>query len=168
MCELITPPGWQEVVQTVENSSFLWKWKQRKGVLSCVGFSIQDDCYLPTSNARLKFINDVATSPRTEISHIFWLLGVYTQEQLLSWKQLDGFNYYMRTVFSFGFGHPGKRRDSKWSPHILEYFDGTQFWHFTVQIHFFLLVLGTAGNQVLVIPKGDHYSHKHNSSLPPL
>ena len=93
-------------------------------MLSCVGFSIQDDCYLPTSNARLKFINDVATSPRTEISHIFWLLGVYTQEQLLSWKQLDGFNYYMRTVFSFGFGHPGKRPDSKWSPHILEYFDG--------------------------------------------
>ena len=37
--------------------------------------------------------------------------GLYTQEQLLSWKQLDAYSYfqagYVRTVLSKGFSHDG-------------------------------------------------------------
>ena len=36
--------------------------------------------------------------------------------------------------------------DTKWSSHNLEYFDGTQFWRFTAQIHSFLLASKTGGN----------------------
>ena len=58
----------------------------------------------------------MANWPQIEFSHYFAYFitrpGVYTQEQLLSWKQLDAFNYYqegyVRTVFSFGFSHHGK------------------------------------------------------------
>ena len=103
----------------MENSSYFKsldaKVKERyREKLSCVGLSIQDDPYLPTNDAR--FVNDMATWPRIEFGHIFAYFitrpGVYTQEQLLSWKQLDAFNYYqegyVRTVFPFGFGHRGK------------------------------------------------------------
>lgn len=92
------------------------KAKQRyREKLSCVGLSIQDDPYLPINNGR--FVNDMATWPRIEFGHIFGYFitrpGVYTQQQLLSWKQLDAFNYfqagYVRTVYSFSFGHTGKR-----------------------------------------------------------
>ena len=38
-------------------------------------------------------------------------VGTYTQEQLLSWKQLEAFNYfqsgYVRTVYSWEFNHGG-------------------------------------------------------------
>ena len=59
----------------------------------------------------------VACETKIEYGHIFGYFisrpGVYTQEQLLSWKQLDAFNYfeagYVRTVFSMGFGHAGGR-----------------------------------------------------------
>ena len=37
---------------------------------------------------------------------------MYTQEQLLSWKQMDAYGYfqagYVRTVYSFVFTHLGK------------------------------------------------------------
>ena len=73
--------------------------------LSCVGLSIQDDPYLPTNNAR--FVNDMANWPWIEFGHIFAYFitqpGVYTQEQLLSWKQLDAFNYYQESSVSYGF-----------------------------------------------------------------
>ena len=92
------------------------KAKQRyREKLSCVGLSIQDYPYLPINNGR--FVNDMATWPRIEFGHIFGYFitrpGVYTQQQLLSWKQLDAFNYfqagYVRIVLSFSFGHAGKR-----------------------------------------------------------
>ena len=64
-----------------------------------------------------KFANDMTTWPTLEYGHIFCYFikrpGVYTQEQLLSWKQMDTFNFfqagYVRTVQSFRFGPPGKR-----------------------------------------------------------
>ena len=104
----------------MENSRYFESLKEKakeryREKLSCVGLSIQDDPYLPANNAR--FVNDMATWPRIEFGHIFRYFisrpGVYTQEQLLSWKQLDAFSYYqagyVRTVFSFGFSHLGKR-----------------------------------------------------------
>ena len=84
------------------------KAKQRHGEkLSCVGLSIGDDPYLPINDCR--FVNDMATWPWIEYGHIFGYFitqpGVYTQQQLLSWKQLDAFNFfqagYVRTVSSF-------------------------------------------------------------------
>ena len=87
----VTPPDWQEVIRAMENSSYFEsldaKAKERfREKLSCVGLSIQDDPYLPTNDAR--FVNDMATWPRIEFSHIFAYFitrpGLYTQEQLLS------------------------------------------------------------------------------------
>ena len=70
----VTPPGWQEVIRAMENSSYFEsldaKAKERyREKLSCVGLSIQDDPYLPTNDAR--FVNDMATWPRIEFGHIF-------------------------------------------------------------------------------------------------
>ena len=50
-----------------------------------------------------------------EYGHIFAYFirrpGLYTQEQLISWKQLDAYNYfqagYVRNVLSKGFSHDG-------------------------------------------------------------
>ena len=94
----------------MENSSYFKsldaKAKERyREKLSCVGLSIQDDPYLPTNNAR--FVNDMATWSWTEFGHIFAYFitrpGVYTQEHLLSWKQLEAFNYYQESSVSYGF-----------------------------------------------------------------
>ena len=82
--------------------------------LSCVGLSIHDDPYSPRNDGR--FANDMASWPQIEFGHIFGYFikrpGTYTQEQLLSWKQLDAFNFfqsgYVRTVLSFVFGFAGK------------------------------------------------------------
>ena len=82
--------------------------------LSSVGLSIQDDPFLERN--KLKFYDNMASWPRIEYGHIFAYFiskpGVYTQEQLVSWKQLDAYNYfqagYVRTILSFGFHHLGK------------------------------------------------------------
>ena len=50
-----------------------------------------------------------------EYGHIFAYFirrpGLYTREQLISWKQLDAYNYfqagYVRNVLSKGFSHDG-------------------------------------------------------------
>ena len=60
---MIWPPGWQQVIRAMENSSYFEsldaKAKERyREKLSCVGLSIQDDPYLPTNDAR--FVNDMA------------------------------------------------------------------------------------------------------------
>ena len=55
--------------------------------------------------------------PKIKYEHIFAYFiirpGTYTQEELLSWKQLEAYNYYkcgyVRMVLSMVFGH-GKRR----------------------------------------------------------
>ena len=94
----------------MENSSYFEsldaKAKERYcEKLSCVGLSIQDDPYLSINDA--SFVNNMATWPRIEFGHIFAYFitrpGVYTQEQLLSWKQLDAFNYYQESSVSYGF-----------------------------------------------------------------
>lgn len=82
--------------------------------LSCVGLSMSDDPYLSCNEC--KYVNDMTTWPRIEYGHIFGYFvrrpGVYTQEELLSWKQMDAYNFFqaghVRTVFSYRFG-PGKK-----------------------------------------------------------
>ena len=77
--------------------------------LSIVGFSLEDDPYLPKNEVR--FSDDMTTWPQIEFGNIstFFILrpGLYTQEQLLLWKQLDSYNFfqagYARSVFSLTF-----------------------------------------------------------------
>ena len=117
----VTLTGWQEAVRAMENSSYFKSLeakakKQYCEKLSCVGLFIQDNPYLLENDEG--FVNGLTTWPCTEFGHIFDYLvsgpGLYPQEELLSWKQLDAFNYmyfktgYVRTVFSFGFDHAGK------------------------------------------------------------
>ena len=79
-----------------------------KDKLDIVGISIEDDPYLPNAN----FLSDMVAWPGVEYGHIFNYLitrpGVYTLEQLLSWKELEGYNYfqsnYVRTVWLRWFG----------------------------------------------------------------
>lgn len=76
---------------------------------------MQDEPYLPENGG--KFVSEMATWPQIKYGHIFTYFisrpGELTQEQLLSWKQLDAFNYdrtgYVRTAFSMGFGHHGAK-----------------------------------------------------------
>ena len=77
-----------------------------KKKLELAGLTLQNDPYAPVNQEKFK---DMAAWPQLEYGHIiiFCLLifirrpGVYTQ-QLLSWKQLDAYNYfqsgYVRTV----------------------------------------------------------------------
>ena len=66
----------------------------------------------PYKSSNILFVNDMTTWPRIEYGHIFAYFiarpGVYTQEQLLSWKQMDAFNYFqagcVRTIWSYEFG----------------------------------------------------------------
>ena len=65
---------------------------------------------MPCNAAR--FRPKMSLCPKIEYGHIFAYFlsrpGMYTQEQLLSWKQLDAYNYfvngYVRTVLSMIFG----------------------------------------------------------------
>lgn len=76
--------------------------------LAKVGISISDDPYKPSD----KFVSDMSGWPSIEYGHIFSYLitrpGVYTLEQLLSWKQLEGYNYFqsnhVRSVMLRKFG----------------------------------------------------------------
>ena len=78
--------------------------------LEAVGLTIQDDPFSPENESR--FVDDMAIWPRVEYGHIFTYFisrpGVYTQEQLLSWKQLESYNYflngYVRTIKAMKFG----------------------------------------------------------------
>ena len=80
-----------------------------------VGLSIENDPFLPKNDSR--FDDSLRNWPRTEFGHIFTYFvsrpGIYTQEQLLSWKQMDAYGYfqagYVRTVYSFRFNHLGKQ-----------------------------------------------------------
>ena len=83
--------------------------------LSTVGFSLEDDPYLPKNEVR--FSDDMTTWPQIEFGNIFTYFilrpGLYTQEQLLLRKQLDSYNFlqagYARSVFSLTFQHLGKK-----------------------------------------------------------
>ena len=65
------------------------------------------ECDGPYSDLKSsKFVDDLTKWPAVEYGHIFGYFvtrpGLYTQEQLLSWKQLDAYNYlqsgYARTI----------------------------------------------------------------------
>ena len=74
--------------------------------LEAVGLTLEDDPYAKESGG--KFDTDMTSWPPLEYGHIFAYFitrpGVYTLEQLLSWKQLEGYNYfqsnYIRTVYA--------------------------------------------------------------------
>ena len=52
----------------------------------------------PYTSGYANFQNDITTWPPVKYGHILWYFiqrpGVCTQEQLLSWKQLDSYNYF--------------------------------------------------------------------------
>ena len=83
------------------------RYKQK---LESVGLQVSDDPYLEANSHR--FRDDMSLWPRNEYGHIFGYFikrpGTYTQEQLLSWKQLQAYNFfesgYVRTVFAMAFG----------------------------------------------------------------
>ena len=71
--------------------------------------------YTPGMSDRWR--SDMTCWPKIEYGHILptfiSIPGTYTQEQLLSWKQLEAFNYFqnghVRTVLSSGFGNGSTR-----------------------------------------------------------
>ena len=64
--------------------------------LAKVGISLEDDPYVSNDN----FVTDMVSWPSIEYGHIFSYLitrpGLYTLEQLLSLKQLEGYNYFLK------------------------------------------------------------------------
>ena len=78
--------------------------------MESVGLLLSDDPYLESNDGR--FSDDMSLWPRVEYGHIFAYFikrpGTYTQEQLLSWKQLEAYNFfesgYVRTVYAMAFG----------------------------------------------------------------
>ena len=79
--------------------------KRYKQKLEAVGLTLEDDPYAPKNQE--KFVNDMSKRPKLEFGHVFTYFikrpGVFTMEQLLSWKQLEAYNYFqnghVRTVF---------------------------------------------------------------------
>ena len=79
--------------------------------LQTVGLTIEDDTYIP-ENHKNYLTDNMSLRPKVEYGHIFAYFierpGVYTQQQLLSWKQLESYNYfqngYVRTISVFGQG----------------------------------------------------------------
>ena len=67
--------------------------KAKYNKLDKVGTSIENDPYLSSVN----FVSDMVAWPNVEYGHIFSYLitrpGVYTLEQLLSWKKLEGIHF---------------------------------------------------------------------------
>ena len=64
--------------------------------LGLLGLEEKDDPYLNT--VRDKFKDDMAKWPQLEFGHMFCYFierpGVYTRQQLLQWKSMDGYNYF--------------------------------------------------------------------------
>ena len=72
-------------------------WQARKRYrekLEAVGLSLEDEPY----SANDRFRSDMTLWPRIEYGHIFAYFivrpGTYTQQQLLSWKQMEAYNYF--------------------------------------------------------------------------
>ena len=72
--------------------------------LNLIGLEEKDDPY-SDSNAHT-FVENMSVWPEVEYGHIFGYFirrpGLYTQDELLAWKQLDAYNYfhsgYVRTI----------------------------------------------------------------------
>lgn len=79
--------------------------------LQIVGLTISDDPYSP-ENGKNFLRDNMSHWPKVEYGNIFAYFvkrpGVYSQEQLLSWKQLDSYNYFQNgyvgpvAVWEFG------------------------------------------------------------------
>ena len=77
-----------------------------------MGLTLSDDPFMKENDHR--FSDDMPLWQRIEyMYHDVWQYiinrpGTYTQAQLLSWKQLEAYNYFesgfVRTVFAMGFG----------------------------------------------------------------
>ena len=80
---------------------------QRK--LEVIGLKVTDDHF--ESQNSCKYMDDMKKWPNLEYGNIFCYFverpGVYTRQQLLSWKQLDAYNYfqngYVRTVLTMSY-----------------------------------------------------------------
>ena len=89
--------------------------KQYLDKLGCFGLGINDDPY--SSQTDSDFNADMSNWPSVEYGHIFSDYisrpGTFTQEELLSWKQTDAYNYFMsghvRTIYSRVFEIGGKK-----------------------------------------------------------
>ena len=83
--------------------------------LECVGLGINNDPYLPENDS--KFNYNMSNWPSLEFGHIFTYYitrpGTFTQEELMSWKQMEAYNYFksghVRTVYCCVFGSGGGR-----------------------------------------------------------
>lgn len=83
-------------------------WQGKKEKLETVGLSLDDDPYCLDD----RFSSNMTSWPKTEYGHIFTYFitrpGTYTQQELLSWKQMEAYNYfesgYVRTVLCMVFG----------------------------------------------------------------
>ena len=72
--------------------------------LKLAGLGLEEDPYHERN--KNKYQDDMTAWPPLEYGHIFTYFirrpGLYTQEQLLSWKQLEAYNYfqngYVRSV----------------------------------------------------------------------
>ena len=79
--------------------------------LRLIGLGENEDPYSNSNSS--KFVEDLTLWPTVEYGHIFGYFvmrpGLYTQEQLLAWKQLDSYNYfqsgYVRTVLVWCVGN---------------------------------------------------------------
>ena len=71
---------------------------------------LSDDPYAESNIHR--FSDDMSLWPRIEYGHVFGYFikrpGTYSQDQLLSWKQLKAYNFfesgYVKTVYAMAFG----------------------------------------------------------------
>ena len=80
--------------------------------LQCARLSLTEDPYLIK-----KYSKDMRQWPTIQYGHIFIYFikrpGIYTEEELLSWKQLESYNYYqsgyVRTIHSHLFNKNGKK-----------------------------------------------------------
>jgi hypothetical protein len=86
-----------------------WQGKKRyKEKLETVRLSLEDDPYSPDE----RFCSDMTRWPKIEYGHIFAYFitrpGTYTQQELISWKQMEAYNYFqsghVRTVLCMAFG----------------------------------------------------------------
>ena len=86
-----------------------WQGKKRyKEKLETVGLSLEANPY--SSDDR--FSTDMTSWPKIEYGHIFAYFitrpGTYTQQELVSWKQMEAYNYFesghVRTVLCMVFG----------------------------------------------------------------
>ena len=83
--------------------------------LGLVGLKREDDPYLARNDSN--YTDSMSLWPNVEYGHIFAYFierpGIYTKEQLLSWKQLESYNYfhngYVGPVRVWHFGH-GKKK----------------------------------------------------------